>query len=146
MGRTRSNAAVVQGQVGAGGHAFAHIHFAAVCNHAFRCFHRFDAGAFQCEAHVFYPNRYGDCTTVTCTTHAARFVKADIDGSHNARVEADKPCVFVVVGGTGFTGDVGAAECGCTACGTDTDNVLHDFVHDVGVARVNGLRCVFTGY
>ena len=137
--------AVVDAQRGVGDLALFIEVFAAAQNHAAGYFHACARFAFEGVAHVFDPHGQGDGAAIAGASHAARFVETDVDGGDDVGVEADEPGVFVVVGGAGFAGNVGAAEGERAACRAVFDDVLHHFVHDVGVARVDDLRCVFSG-
>ena len=95
--------------------------------------------------HIFHPNRQGDGAAIASTTHTARFVEANEDGGYDVWVETDKPCVFVVIGRAGFAGNVRATQRQCASSSTVFDDILHDFIHDVGIARVDNLRCVLPG-
>ena len=51
----------------------------------------------------------------------------------------------MIVGGTGFPGQIRAAQLFCPGCSASLDHILHHASHEKGIARVYDLLCFFCG-
>src|SRR6185312_7349246 len=91
-------------------------------------------------AHVLHPDRQGRLGAELAATERTVVVEADPNRGGKVGVEAHEPGIAMVVGGTGFAGQVVAAQGARRGAGAAHDHILHQRGDQVIVAYVDDVR------